>query len=102
MSDQIVAQLKKSYEKQIKSIKDETNAYEQKLNDLAREILQRDMQIKVLNQKFRGREAERKLREEHTDLLISVSELIIKFLRKLETGKGGDLKEEIEQLQGKK
>jgi hypothetical protein len=59
------------------------------------------MQIKVLNQKFRGREEERKMRIEQSDLIISVSELIIKFLKKLETGKGGDLAEEIDQLQGK-
>lgn len=102
MSDQIVAQLKKSYDKEIRNLKDEHNTYELKMKDFASELLKRDMQIKVLNQKFRGREEERKLRNEHSDLLISVSELIIKFLKKLETGKGGDLRQEIDLLQGKK
>ena len=99
MTDQTVAQMKKSYEKEIKGIREENIACELKLKDLAREILQRDMQIKILNEKFRGREEERKVRIEHSDLLISVSELIIKFLKKLETGKGGDLTEEIDVLQ---
>jgi hypothetical protein len=100
MSDQIVAQLKKSYEREIKELKTEANLYEIKLRDFAQEVLKRDMQIKVLNQKFRGREEERRLRVEQSDLIISVGDLIIKFLRKLETGKGGDLKEELDELQG--
>ena len=100
MSDQILAQLKKSYDKEIRNLKEEHTSYELKMRDFTAEILKRDMQIKVLNQKFRGRDEERKLRVEHSDLLVSVSELIIKFLRKLETGKGGDLKEELDSLQG--
>ena len=62
MSDQVLVQLKKSYEKEIKNIKEDIMSFELKIKDFTTEILKRDMQIKVLNQKFRGREEERKLR----------------------------------------
>lgn len=101
MSDSTLIQLKKSYEKEIKELKSEITLFELKMKDFTAEILKRDMQIKVLNEKFRGRETEKKIRTEQGELIVSVSELLIKFLRKLETGKGGDLKEELSQVQGK-
>lgn len=101
MSDATLLQLKKSYEKEIKELKSEITLFEMKMKDFTAEILKRDMQIKVLNEKFRGREAEKRIRSEQGELIVSVSELLIKFLRKLETGKGGDLKEELIQVQGK-
>ncbi|CAG9322968.1 unnamed protein product [Blepharisma stoltei] len=99
MSDQALMKLKKSYELELQSLKDDKIALEMKLKDLARELTQRDMQIKLIKEKMRGRENDQKLRLEHSDLLISVSDLILKFLQRLETGKGGDLREEIDLLQ---
>lgn len=101
MSDSTLTQLKKSYEKEIKELKSEITLFELKMKDFTAEILKRDMQIKVLNEKFRGRETEKRIRTEQGELIVSVSELLIKFLKKLETGKGGDLKEELSQVQGK-
>jgi hypothetical protein len=100
MSDSALAQLKKSYEREIKELKTEISLFELKMKDFTAEILKRDMQIKVMNEKFRGREEEKKFRIEQGELIVSVSELLIKFLKKLETGKGGDLKQELDQLQG--
>lgn len=94
MSDQALTKLKKSYETEIQSLKEDKVALEMKLKDLARELTQRDMQIKLWKEKLRGRENDQKLRLEHSDLLISVSDLILKFLQRLETGKGGNLREE--------
>lgn len=99
MSDQALSKLKKSYEMEIQSLKDDKIAVEMKLKDLAREITQRDMQIKIHKEKLRGKENDQRLRLEHSDLLISVSDLILKFLQRLETGKGGNLREEIDLLQ---
>ena len=101
MSDMALAQLKKSYEREIKELRAEISLFELKMKDFAAEILKRDMQIKVMNEKFRGREEEKRSRVEQGELIVSVSELLIKFLKKLETGKGGDLKQELDQIQGK-
>ena len=70
-----------------------------KLKDMTRELIERDMQIKLLSEKLRSRESEKKLRVEHADLLCSVSDLILKFLQRLDGKADGNLREEIEVLQ---
>jgi hypothetical protein len=66
---------------------------------MTRELIERDMQIKLLSEKLRSRESEKKLRVEHADLLCSVSDLILKFLQRLDGKADGNLREEIEVLQ---
>ena len=70
-----------------------------KLKDMTRELIERDMQIKLLSEKLRSRESEKRLRVEHADLLCSVSDLILKFLQRLDGKADGNLREEIEVLQ---
>ena len=100
ISDQAISQLKRSYEKELENLREDKAALELRLKDMSKEILQRDMQNKLLNEKLKGKRNERKIQMEHSEMLCSVSDLIVKFLRKLETGKG-DLTEQIDDLQEK-
>jgi len=70
-----------------------------KLRDMSKELTARDLHIKLLNEKLRNKESEKKLRVEHADLLCNVSDLILKFLKKLDGSNDPSLRRDITNLQ---
>lgn len=102
-------QLKKSYTNEIKVLKvghiqDEKDLLEGKLRDVKAEIVQRDMQLRLVEQRIQSYESEQGSRLEHAELICSVmqrqvSDLIVKFLEQLDPAKASRLHHEIVSVQ---
>lgn len=80
-------------------MKEDKIALELKLKDMTKELTARDLHIKLLNEKLRNKESEKRLKIEHADLLCNVSDLILKFLKRLEGSTDPSIRRDIDQLQ---
>ena len=104
-NEDTVRMLKKSYTNEIKVLRDEKDLLEGKLRDMKAEIVQRDMQLRLVEQRILSYESEQASRIEHADLICSVRErqvadLIVKFLEQLDPAKASRLHHEIVSVQG--
>ena len=104
-NEDTVRQLKKSYNAEIKVLKEEKDTLEAKLREVKTEIIQRDMQLRLVEQRIQAYESEQSTRIEHADLICSVqltqvADLIVKFLEQLDPAKASRLHHEIVNVQG--
>lgn len=97
-NDVSLQQLKKSYTHEINALKDDKQALELQVKELEKQLTKQTMTNQLLKEKFRTVESEKKLRLEHADLLCSVSDLILKFLQRLEGTTDVGLRREISDL----
>jgi hypothetical protein len=97
-NDIALQQLKKSYNHEINALKDDRQAFELQVKELEKQLVKRDMTNQLYKEKLRAVETEKKLRVEHADLLCSVSDLVLKFLQRLEGTTDVGLRREISEL----
>eukprot|EP00742_Colponemidia_sp_Colp-10_P006063 GILJ01006488.1.p1 GENE.GILJ01006488.1~~GILJ01006488.1.p1 ORF type:complete len:770 (-),score=153.93 GILJ01006488.1:183-2492(-) len=91
--------LKKTFTEEIDLLKHERTTLELKIKELEKEAAQKSAERDFLRERIVAAENEKKIKVEHAELLCKVSDLILKFLRKLDGWPGFEnLNREIDTL----
>lgn len=61
---------------------------EHNIKEVTREYLEKEAQIRLLQERIRSQETEKRLRVEHADTMCNVSDLVMKLLKRMDAGKG--------------
>ncbi|KAF4670563.1 hypothetical protein FOZ61_010154 [Perkinsus olseni] len=79
----LIEHLRQTYEEEVDTLKSQRSELQQTVKEFEKQLAMRTAECDKLRSMVASAETDRKLRQQHADVLVNQSELIISFLRKL-------------------
>ncbi|EER09808.1 myosin heavy chain, cardiac muscle beta isoform, putative [Perkinsus marinus ATCC 50983] len=97
-NEMLIEHLRQTYEEEVDTLKSQRSELQQTVKEFEKQLAMRTAECDKLRSMVASAETDRKLRQQHADVLVNQSELIISFLRGLGHGDGPQIGVKLEKL----